>query len=111
MWEHNGVGVNDYDPVKAREGRPVPAWAKTGVAKPGIRGPARAGASPAEKENTSTNREQTGADKVAARRPGTSGGYGTAAGKAAPQRGAPTRSGAAAAAGGAYAGERRVARN
>jgi RP/EB family microtubule-associated protein len=51
-WEHEGSSARDYDPVKAREGRPVPPWAKPLVA------PAPLRAEPhGEKENVSTNRE------------------------------------------------------
>lgn len=85
MWDREGAGIRDYQPVKAREGRPVPAWAVQ-------TGPMRA-ASVSEKENVSTNRDTVGTPKFdpSARRRAPA----TGAVKAAVSRGAPApRSGA-----------------
>jgi RP/EB family microtubule-associated protein len=54
-WEREGLGRRDYEPLKAREGRPVPAWAK-GFGISTVTGPSRA-ESAVEKENVTTNRE------------------------------------------------------
>lgn len=44
MWDREGTGRSDYEPVRARDGRPTPAWAKgRPLAEP-------------DKENVSTNR-------------------------------------------------------
>jgi len=52
FWDREGSGRRDYDAVKAREGRPLPPWAKPlGVPTAPIR------SVPAEKENQSMNRE------------------------------------------------------
>jgi RP/EB family microtubule-associated protein len=54
MWDREGAGRRDYDPVKAREGRPLPAWTKVTETKPGN---ARSDlANAVEKENLSSNR-------------------------------------------------------
>jgi len=53
MWDREGAGIQDYDPVKAREGRPVPAWAVQKL-------PERPSH---EKENVSSNRDTVGTPK------------------------------------------------
>lgn len=67
MWDREGAGIRDYDPVKAREGRPLPAWASD----------------PVEKENLSANRKHVTSDKV---EPSTRRAAPTAGNKAAPQQ-------------------------
>lgn len=58
-WEHEGTGRQDYDSVKAREGKPLPPWAKPlgapGGAPPVPGAPVRAELG--QKENTSVNRD------------------------------------------------------
>merc|ERR1740117_1264983 len=56
MWDREGAGITDYEPVSARAGRPVPAWAnpKTGLVR---------AQQPTEKENVSVNRGATDPDK------------------------------------------------
>jgi len=92
LWDSAGSGVQGYDPVKAREGRPVPAWAKLGAGPGGLVG--RGTAPAALQENHSLNREQAGgaqkADPPTRRRPTTPGSTGAA--KVAPQRSAAPRS-------------------
>lgn len=91
-WEREGLGRRDYEPLKAREGRPVPAWAKP-LGIPTVTGPSRVEAV-AEKENVSTNKEsgtsgqkfdpsarKTGAVKAAA----TVGGQSIRSARSAPQ--------------------------
>jgi len=60
MWEREGSGIREYDPVASRGGRPVPAWAKSVVPLGSV---LRADSNLSEKENVSANREQIGADK------------------------------------------------
>lgn len=69
-WEREGLGRRDYEPLRAREGRPLPAWAKP----PGIQtfsGSSRL-ESVAEKENVTANRESASGQKFdpSARKPG-----------------------------------------
>jgi RP/EB family microtubule-associated protein len=57
-WEHEGAGRHDYEPIGAREGRPLPAWAKS----VGMPAPARSEPGQ-EKENLSVNRGVAGRQK------------------------------------------------
>jgi RP/EB family microtubule-associated protein len=54
FWERESAGRCEYDSVKAREGRPLPPWAKA-LGVPTQSGPTRPG--PTEKENLPSNRE------------------------------------------------------
>lgn len=46
-WDHESCGVGDYDPLTAREGRPLPPWAHAGAAPaPGAKEPRGAAAGP-----------------------------------------------------------------
>jgi len=56
MWDREGSGISDYEPVSARAGRPVPVWAKP---KEGLVRAER----PVDKENMSGNREAVATDK------------------------------------------------
>lgn len=56
MWDREGSGMCDYEPVGARAGRPVPVWAKP---KEGLVRAER----PANQENVSGNREQFAPEK------------------------------------------------
>jgi RP/EB family microtubule-associated protein len=70
-WEREGLGRREYEPLKAREGRPVPAWAKA-LGIPTVTGPSRA-ESAVEKENVTTNRESGSVSQKfdpSARKPG-----------------------------------------
>jgi len=91
MWDLEGQGRTDYDPVKAREGRPVMDWAKP---KPPLKAGAARGEPAAEKENLSRNRDHATDQKFdpsARRRAAPTSG---ATAKAAAQRGSTPRSGA-----------------
>jgi RP/EB family microtubule-associated protein len=106
MWDREGSGRRDYEPVKGREGKPAPAWAKAS-GPPGAKAPApssgvvdkgaKASALPsgiAEKENLSRNRKAAAEDKFdpSARRAAAT--ATTKAASAPSQRGLTPRSGA-----------------